>query len=125
MKLKFLIVDDNIRNRLLLSEIVNGLDHTSVTAENGEVAINILQNEPVDIVLMDIEMPKMNGFETTQYIRTQFKPPLNRIPVIAITAHNIDEYSKTLTDSGFNEFITKPYSFEKITLMLKQYLPDV
>ncbi len=74
-KLKILIVDDIFTNRLLLSELIKTLDHESLQAENGQEAIDHLKNEEVDLVLMDIEMPVMNGLETCEFIRKNFLHP--------------------------------------------------
>ena len=113
-KLKILIVDDIYTNRLLLTEFIKTIGHESIQAENGKVAISLLEKENVDLILMDIEMPVMNGLETTHYIREHFPPPKNVINIVALTAHNPSLFFEDFGDAGFNELITKPYSLEKI-----------
>ena len=122
-KLNFLIVDDSAMNRLLLADMVFAMDHNTIHAENGEVAINILKKEKIDIILMDIEMPKMNGLETTQYIRTQMVAPVKDIPIIAVTAHNIDGSHLTFIKTGFNDYIIKPFLFEDLKKIVEKYYP--
>ena len=112
--LKILVVDDIYTNRYLLSELIKLTGNESVMAENGEQAIEILKNQEIHMVFMDIEMPVMNGVETTQYIRNEMDPPLNAIPIIALTAHNPDMFFEDFSDVGFDELVTKPYSIEKI-----------
>ncbi len=113
-KLNFLIVDDILTNRILLKEITSEFAKNITEARNGKEAIEILKNNEVDLILMDIEMPVMNGLETTKYIRENFEYPKSQIPIIAITAHNPDDFFNDYNNAGFNELLTKPYSFEKI-----------
>jgi CheY-like chemotaxis protein len=113
-KYNFLIVDDIFINRLLLKEILIDISNQINEAENGKDAIEILKNNNIDIVLMDIEMPVMNGLETTKYIRENLPGPFNRIPIIALTAHNPDDFFDDYNSAGFDELLTKPYSFEKV-----------
>jgi CheY-like chemotaxis protein len=113
-KFNFLIVDDIIMNRLLLKEITDEFANSVQEAENGKEAIEILENNEIDVVLMDIEMPVMNGVETARYIRKKLTHPKNKTVVIALTAHNPDDFFDDYNNAGFDELLTKPYSFEKI-----------
>lgn len=113
-KLKILIVDDIFTNRLLLTELIRTIGHESEQAENGKEAIDLLEKSNFDLILMDIEMPVMNGLETTEYIRTKFPSPKNVISIIALTAHNPNLFFEEFGDAGFDELITKPYSLDKI-----------
>ena len=123
--LKILVVDDIFTNRYLLSELIKMTGNEAILSENGEEAIEILKNEEIHMVFMDIEMPVMNGIETTNYIRNELPPPLNVIPVIALTAHNPELFFEDYSDVGFDELITKPYSVEKIKEKIRDfsYLP--
>jgi len=112
--MRILVVDDIYTNRYLLSELIKLTNNEAILAENGEEAIGILRNEEIHLIFMDIEMPVMNGIETTQYIRNEMSPPLNGIPIIALTAHNPELFFEDYSDVGFDELITKPYSIEKI-----------
>jgi CheY-like chemotaxis protein len=120
--LKILIVDDIFTNRLLLSELIKSLSHFSVQAENGKQAIDFLEKENFDLVLMDIEMPVMNGIETTELIRKTFPSPKNVIPIVALTAHNPSLFFDDFSDAGFDELITKPYSLDKIVELINNLL---
>lgn len=113
-KFNFLIVDDIIMNRLLLKEITAEFANSVQEAENGKEAIEILENNEIDVVLMDIEMPVMNGVETARHIREKLTHPKNKTVVIALTAHNPDDFFDDYNNAGFDELLTKPYSFEKI-----------
>ncbi len=119
--LRILVVDDIFTNRYLLSELIKLTGNVVVLAENGEEAIRILENEEIHLVFMDIEMPVMNGIETTQHIRNNMPFPLNALPVIALTAHNPELFFEDFSDVGFDELITKPYSVEKIKSKINSF----
>jgi CheY-like chemotaxis protein len=120
-KLRILVVDDIFTNRYLLSELIKLTGNIVVLAENGEEAIRILENEEIHLVFMDIEMPVMNGIETTHYIRNEMPSPKNALPVIALTAHNPELFFEDFADVGFDELITKPYSVEKIKSKINDF----
>jgi len=124
-KLKIVIADDIFTNRLLLSEIIEDLGHDYVTVENGREAINALINNDIDLVLMDIEMPVMNGLEATKFIREKLQKPKSMTPVIALTAHNPKIFFDDYKDVGFNQLLTKPYSIKKITDLLASFLEQM
>jgi len=121
-KTRILIVDDIFSNRLLLSSALESIGIDSKSVNNGQIAIDSLQEENFGMVLLDIEMPVMNGLETVRYIRNEMPFPLKDIPVIALTAHNPNEYGNEMQTAGFNEILTKPYSIEKIKNLLEKYL---
>ena len=113
-KLRILVVDDIYTNRYLLTELVKITGNEVVQVENGEEAIRVLEKEKIDLIFMDIEMPVMNGIETTMHIRNKMSFPTNALPIIALTAHNPELFFEDFKDVGFDELITKPYSVEKI-----------
>ncbi len=121
-KLRFLIVDDYSDNRTLLKEIVGILGHEQQVVENGLLAIRALEQKHFDIILMDVEMPVMNGIEATKEIRKLMKPPKCNIPIIAISAHNAENFEERLKKAGFNGFISKPYSLDKIIDLIDMYV---
>jgi len=118
--LRILVVDDIYTNRYLLSELIKLTGHEAISVENGEEAIEILKSQEIHMIFMDIEMPVMNGIETTQYIRKEMAAPLNAIPIIALTAHNPEMFFEDFSDVGFDELITKPYSVEKIRAKISE-----
>ena len=120
--LKIIIADDIFTNRLLLSEIIEDLGHEFITVENGKEAVEAVENNNVDIVLMDIEMPVMNGLEATKYIREKLPRPKCDTPIIALTAHNPKIFFDDYKDVGFSQLLTKPYSVKKITDLLNGYV---
>ncbi len=120
--MKILIVDDIFTNRLLLREIMKNLGHDYAEVENGKEAIEILKQDHFDMVLMDIEMPVMNGLETTRHIRQKFDHPQREIPIVALTAHNPQLFFEDYKDVGFDRLLTKPYNIEKIAALINSVI---
>lgn len=120
-KLRVIVADDIFTNRLLLSEILEDLGHEYFLAKNGKEAVDELNIKDYDLVLMDIEMPVMNGVEATRYIREELTEPKKSIAVIALTAHNPKLFFDDYKDVGFTMLLTKPYSVNKIKELLNQY----
>lgn len=102
---KILIVDDNRINQVVTQRILEKRNFFCLIAGSGEEAIEILQVESPDIVLMDVNMPGMNGMETTVEIR-KFNP---EVPIIALTAVEVGEMREEILSAGMNDIINKPY----------------
>jgi CheY-like chemotaxis protein len=120
--MKIIVADDYYTNRLLVSEILKSLGHDFIVAENGQQALEALENNSdVDLVLMDLEMPVMNGVEAMKYIREKLVSPKNEIPIIALTAHNPGMFIEDCQGNGFNKLMGKPYSIEKIAELLDSF----
>ena len=100
-----MIVEDIVLNQLLMKTILDdfGFDHD--IAENGKIAIKMLQKETYDIILMDLQMPIMNGFEATEYVR---KTMNSEIPIIALTADVTTVDLTKCKSVGMNDYIAKP-----------------
>jgi signal transduction histidine kinase len=110
-KIKILVVEDIILNQLLLKIILDEFGFEQDFAENGKVAIEKLQTNSYDIILMDIQMPEMNGIEATEYIRNKMN---STIPIIALTADvTMDDLEKCKA-VGMNAHISKPIDDKKL-----------
>ncbi len=121
MALKVLIVEDIVINRYLLKEILKGLGHDVVDVENGKLAVEALEKNDFNIIFMDIEMPVMNGFEATSYIRNNLMPPKSDIIIVALTAHDPNLFKEDYENTRFDGIMAKPYSGEKIDEVIKKY----
>lgn len=91
-------------------------------AENGKQAIDIFAKTQIDLVLMDIEMPIMNGLDTVLYIRNNFMPPRSTPPIIALTAHNSQMFFNDFSEVKFDDILTKPYSPQRVLQMIQRFL---
>jgi PAS domain S-box-containing protein len=115
---RILVAEDNILNQKLVQRILEKQGHDVIIAENGNVAIDLLKNGAFDIVLMDLQMPELDGYQTTKYIRETLK--LN-LPIIALTASSNPTEIDNFSFAGINDYILKPYDaetlFEKINAL--------
>jgi len=112
-ELSVLLVEDNDINRLYASSILKIWDCKIDIAENGYVALEKIKNGYYDIILMDIQMPVMDGFEATQAIRAGL-PPKSQVPIIALTANATAKDIDRCLDSGMNDCIGKPFTPEEL-----------
>lgn len=118
---KILVADDIFSNLLLVMSILEEAGYACKTVSDGKKLVKELQCNHYDLVLTDIEMPVMNGIEAVKYIRT-LPEKYNSIPVIAMTAHNKQEFAAKIENIGFTDIVTKPYSIEKFKEILDKYL---
>ena len=107
-KVKILIVDDMVVNQLLAQTILEDIGFETEVATNGKIAIELLEKNNYDIILMDLQMPEMNGWEATQYIRSNMKPPKSTIPIIALTADVTKNNAEKCKEAGMDDYISKP-----------------
>ena len=103
---KILLVEDNEMNRLVATTVLDGTGVIITEAENGLEAIKLLQQNNFDLVLMDVQMPVMDGLEATEKIRKELN---SSVPVIALTANAIKGESDRCRNAGMNDFLSKPF----------------
>lgn len=123
-KLQILVVEDNQINRKLVAHRLENLGHRVAMAENGKQALEKLHKSPFDVILMDIQMPVMDGIETTQAIRRS-GGGYKDIPIIALTAHNTREDREKVMRAGMNQFVAKPFKVPELQAVLRQVMPLV
>lgn len=119
--LRVLVVDDNDYNRMVASETL--LSRASVhidEAINGEEAISKLIANDYDIILMDVQMPVMNGLDATRHIRSQLPAPKCNVPIIALTASLLSEDIGLCTDAGMNTYLPKPFKANDLIRIMAQ-----
>ena len=113
-----LLVEDNEINQEVAGELLNQLGITVDIASNGEVAVNKAQNNAYDLILMDIQMPIMGGYQATQYIR-KFNAT---VPIVALTAAAMIEDKQKAIDTGMNDHLSKPINKQQLINVLQQWL---
>jgi len=104
--LKVLLVEDFEDTRLFMRLELAELGFIVFEAENGQVAVETAIREQPDVILMDLTLPLMDGFEATKLIRQN--DPLKNVPIIAVTAHQEDDFRSDAKASGFDAYVTKP-----------------
>jgi len=113
---KILLAEDNAFNQQVIQEILESAGFEIIIAENGQAALNLLETGHYDAVLMDVQMPIMDGLEATRRIRKN--PAHNRVPIIAMTAHAMIEEQRRCLEAGMNDFMTKPIEPEALIAKL-------
>jgi signal transduction histidine kinase/DNA-binding response OmpR family regulator len=122
-KSMILLVEDNIINQKVALSILEGFGYKLDVTSNGLEAIAALERKSYDLVLMDIQMPEMDGFEATKVIRDTNSNVLNHdLPIIAMTAHAMSGYKDICIKAGMNDYVTKPIQPDKLTKVMTQYL---
>jgi len=115
---RMLIAEDNPMNVMLMKKMLSKWSIVPSVAENGERAVELVQYGNFDIILMDLQMPVMNGFDATMEIRKMHDPQKSRIPIIALTASALFDIRERVQESGMNDYVSKPFKpselFEKI-----------
>jgi len=112
--IKILLVEDNEINQFVAGKFLEKWHSSYDIAENGDVALNSLSNNNYDLVLMDIQMPVKDGYETTRIIRKSKNSGFDEIPIIALTAENIQEIMGEAFQVGMNDFVTKPFNPDEL-----------
>ena len=119
-----LVVEDNNFNKLLIKNILLGWKANVDMADNGQIAVDMLKNKRYNIVLMDIQMPVMDGYQATEFIRNQLPSPQNEIPIIAVTAHATLTERERCENAGMNDFVSKPLESEKLFKKMKALIEN-
>jgi len=120
---KILLAEDNFINQKVALSILEGFGYNVDVASNGSEAVEALKTKNYDLVLMDIQMPEMDGFEATKVIRDKTSEVLNHdIPVIAMTAHAMSGYKDICLSAGMNDYVTKPIEQKKLIETMNRYL---
>ncbi|MCK5792560.1 MAG: response regulator, partial [Ketobacter sp.] len=120
--MRILVAEDHHLSQKVVRGMLSRLGMQAVTVDNGEDAVNQAKEQAFDIILMDCEMPLMNGFEATRAIRQweqeNQRPP---IPIIALTAHIMDEHKERSLECGMNDYLAKPIELSELRDMLIQW----
>jgi PAS domain S-box-containing protein len=119
---KILLVEDEALNQMVARHLLEKeLGATVEIAANGKIATNKAKDSSYDLIIMDIQMPEMNGYDATRYIRTQLPSPKNETPVLAMTAHAFKDEEIKCKEAGMNAFVSKPIKIDD----LKQKLHSI
>src|ERR1700722_9252122 len=128
---RLLIAEDNPFNQDIATRVLEHLGCRIVTAENGAVAERLLAQEKFDLVLMDCEMPELDGFEVTRRFRQSERSAAasegqkTRIPVVALTAHIADDMREKCMAAGMDGLLAKPFQRAQVSEMLRRWIGDL
>ncbi len=119
---KLLLVEDNEVNILYTKKILDKWNCVPDEARNGLIALQKLKENNYDLILMDVRMPVMDGFEATKFIRNNLKPPKSAVPIIALTANAIKGDDEKCLDAGMDDYISKPFQPDILKEKLLKFL---
>jgi CheY-like chemotaxis protein len=117
-----LVVEDNLVNQKLIQAILRSMGHLSDVAQNGAIALEMLAKREYQLVLMDLMMPVMDGYEATRRIRADAN--LRHLPVVAVTADTLSGGRKRALAAGCNAFLPKPYTKSQLLEVVAQHLAE-
>lgn len=118
---RILVAEDNKVNQIVAVKLLESMGHTADVAENGVEALEALEKEPYDLILMDMQMPEMDGLQATLAIRA-LSGEISRIPIVALTANAIQGDQERCLESGMNDYISKPVEKQALFDVLEKYL---
>ena len=116
---RILLVEDNVFNRMLAKIFLTNAEMDVTEAENGQVAVTLAQGQRFDLILMDVQMPVMNGYEATAFLRNELS---FTIPIIALTANAISGEREKCLDAGMNDYLTKPFQEASLIKMVYDWV---
>lgn len=119
---RILVVEDNPDNRVLISDVLMSLDYDVSVAVDGQEGIAKTGSDKPDLILMDMSLPVLDGWEATRRLKAD--PLMSHIPIIALTAHAMVGDREKAIDAGCNDYISKPIDLRELASKLAQYLVD-
>ncbi len=122
-ELRILLAEDNLVNQRVALHILRKANHSVHAVVNGREAVEALEREPFDLVLMDVQMPEMDGFEATDAIRTREKISGKHMPIVAMTAHAMAGDRDRCLAAGMDEYISKPVHGPDLLRLLQTFAP--
>jgi CheY-like chemotaxis protein len=116
--LHILVADDNLVNQKVAERMLERLGHTVALANDGKEALSAIKTASFDLIMMDVQMPEMDGLEATRRIR-EWEAGKTRIPIIALTAHAMDSHRQECLAAGMDSFLAKPILLEALKLQIE------
>jgi two-component system, sensor histidine kinase len=118
--LTILVAEDVPMNQVLVESLLDGIGHTCRIVDNGQQAVEAAAAERYDLILMDLQMPVMNGLDATRAIRA-FAGPAGQVPIVALTANAFAEDIAACQEAGMNDFVSKPLDFDRLVEVIERW----
>jgi CheY-like chemotaxis protein len=122
-QLRILVAEDNLVNQKLVMRLLEKMGHLSKLAQNGREVLRMLESETFDLVLMDVQMPEMDGLTATRKIREMEIQTKSHVPIIAMTAHAIKGDRERCLEAGMDSYISKPMTSQGIAAAIAEVVP--
>jgi two-component system, cell cycle response regulator DivK len=120
MTKSILVVEDQEDNRQILRDLLSTGDYEMIEAENGQEAIDAVAKKKPDLILMDIQLPIMDGYEATRRIKAN--PDWKEIPIIVVTSYALSGDAEKARAAGCDDYVTKPYSPRQLLAKIREFL---
>lgn len=117
---RILVVEDNQDNMTLLSDVLHSLDYEVIQATDGEQGMRLAGEYEPDLILMDLSLPRMDGWTATRHLKAN--PQLQHIPIIALTAHAMVGDRERALEAGCNDYISKPINLRELAGKITRYV---
>ena len=121
MSKRILVVEDQEDNRQIVRDLLTANDYEMTEAENGEEALAAVAKDRPDLILMDIQLPVMDGYEATRRIKAE--PATRSIPIMAVTSYALSGDEEKARTAGCDAYVTKPYSPRQLLAKVREFLP--
>jgi two-component system cell cycle response regulator DivK len=120
MSKRILVVEDQPDGRRIIRDLLASTDYEIIEAEDGEQALAAIAKQRPDLILMDVQLPIMDGYTATRRIKAD--PALRSIPIIAVTSYALDGEEKTARTAGCDDYVPKPFSPRALFAKIRQHL---
>jgi len=121
MSRRILVVEDHEENRRIMRDLLTSAGYEMIEAVTGEDGVTMAERERPDLILMDIQLPGIDGYETTRRIKAN--PALRAIPIIAVTSYALSGDDVKAREAGCNDYVTKPFSPRALLAKIREHLP--
>jgi len=122
MSKRILVVEDNEDNRQIIRDLLTSVGYELIEAADGMEGVAMAQHHRPDLILMDVQLPVMDGYEATRQIRTV--PELADVPIIAVTSYALSGDEAKTREAGCDGYVSKPFSPRQLLAKLREFLPD-
>jgi two-component system, cell cycle response regulator DivK len=122
MSNRILVIEDNEDNRQIIRDLLTSLGYELIEAVDGAQGVAMAQSHRPDLILMDIQLPEMDGYEATRQIRAV--PELAQVPIIAVTSYALSGDETKARDAGCDGYVAKPFSPRELLAKMREFLPD-
>ncbi|HZH90408.1 MAG TPA: response regulator [Pyrinomonadaceae bacterium] len=119
-KLTVLVVEDFADNRFMMRRLLEMSGYRVLEAVDGKEAVDVAESSRPDLILMDLSLPRLDGLDATRRIREL--DGLSRIPIVAVSAHDTNDFHSDALAAGCDEYVTKPIDFDELEALLKKLL---
>jgi two-component system cell cycle response regulator DivK len=124
MKASILCIEDHPDNMMLIRRILQSRNCNLIEARNGMQGLAIAENQDVDLLLLDINLPDIDGYEIVRRVRANRNPELARIPIIVVTANAMPGDAQKAHDAGCDRYMSKPIDIQKFMETIESFIPS-